>query len=106
MISRRRISRCVLLNFPLSFPILTRGLHFQVPSGGWPKDPKQKEIGLFAQGAVDQDIEGFIVFITSVLKWSKEEVQVYIAHLRREFRAGKFHAYYWQKVVWGRKPEA
>lgn len=78
----------------------------QVPSGGWSADPKLKEIGLFAQMAVHQDIEGFILFLTVALKWSEEQVQVYMAHLRREFRAGKFHAYYWQKVVWGRKPEA
>ncbi|KAM5356939.1 hypothetical protein ACJ41O_003585 [Fusarium nematophilum] len=36
--------------------------------------------------------------------WSKDDIQVYIAHLRREMRAGKSHAYYRQKVVWGRKP--
>lgn len=38
--------------------------------------------------------------------WSRDEIQVYIATLRRELRSGEHHAYYRQKVVWGRKPEA
>ena len=38
--------------------------------------------------------------------WTTEEIQVYIATLRREVRSGNYHPYYRQKVVWGRKPEA
>ena len=37
--------------------------------------------------------------------WSKDEIQVYAAHLRKEMKSGKFHAYYPQRVVVGRKPE-
>ena len=94
------------------------------PTGGWSSDPKLKEIGQYSLMAVLSDIEGFILFMTTVQGnarptptstmydstntgqgWSREQVQVYIAHLRRELRAGKYHVYYWQKVVWGRKPE-
>jgi len=77
----------------------------QVPSGGWPADPKLKEIGIYAQHAIDSDVEGFILFMTNVLGWSREEVTVYIAKLRRELRSLKHHVCYWQKVVWGKKPE-
>ncbi|KEZ44971.1 hypothetical protein SAPIO_CDS2352 [Scedosporium apiospermum] len=77
----------------------------KVPAGGWPRDSKQKEIGTFAAYAVDRDIEGFIFFVSNVQGWSKEEVRVYAAHLRRELRSLKHHIWYWQKVVWGRKPE-
>lgn len=38
--------------------------------------------------------------------WSKDEIQVYAAHLRKEMRSGKYHAYYPQRVVLGRKPES
>ncbi|EPE05846.1 methyltransferase domain-containing protein [Ophiostoma piceae UAMH 11346] len=76
----------------------------KVPSGPWPADPRLKEIGLYAQHAVDSDIEGFILFFTNVQQWSREQVQVYIAHLRKELRSLKHHVYYYQKVVWGRKP--
>ena len=73
--------------------------------GPWPKDPLLKEIGTVTQIGFEADIEGYILFIASTLGWSKEEVQVYVAKLRREIRSLKYRPWYWQKVVWGRKPE-
>ncbi|SPO07360.1 related to methyltransferase [Cephalotrichum gorgonifer] len=66
----------------------------------------KKEIGTVAGWAVESDMEGFVMFVSSVQGWTKEEVQVYAAHLRRELRSKKQHVWYWQKIVWGRKPEA
>ncbi|KAJ3460167.1 hypothetical protein MRS44_011034 [Fusarium solani] len=75
------------------------------PIGSWPKDEKLREIGQYAQLSMEQDFEGLILFMTNVLGgWSREEIQVYITHLRREIRSGKKHGWYWQKVVWARKP--
>lgn len=55
---------------------------------------------------MEADFEGLIVFMTNVLgDWTKEDIQVYISHLRREIRSGKKHGWYWQKIVWARKPE-
>ena len=63
-------------------------------------------MGRYVQYALEQDIEGRVLFMASVMVgWSKEELQVYAAQLRREMRSGKKHAYYRQKAVWGRKPE-
>lgn len=73
--------------------------------GNWPKDPVQKEIGNVTMAALEGDIEGYILFIASTLGWKREEIQIYIAHVRRELLSGKFYPYYMQKVVWGRKPE-
>ena len=53
--------------------------------------------------AVMSDTEGFVLFMANVLGWSQEEIQVYIAHLRREFNSGKHHPYFRVKCVWGRK---
>ena len=86
--------------------MLTDICFLKIPSGGWPSDPKQKEIGTVAGWAVESDMEGFVMFVSSVQGWTKEEVQVYAAHLRRELRSKKQHVWYWQKIVWGRKPEA
>lgn len=58
-----------------------------------------------AQLVLESDTEGYILFLASILGWSREEVQVYIAHLRREIRSNKYYPYSRQKVVWGRKPE-
>lgn len=78
---------------------------FKLPVGGWPKDPKMKELGQYAHLVLEADTEGYVLFIANTIGWTREEIQVYIAHLRREVRSGKVHAYYRQKVVWGRKPE-
>ncbi|KAM0549227.1 hypothetical protein ACHAPJ_009537 [Fusarium lateritium] len=77
---------------------------FKCPVGGWPKDPVLKEMGRYTQFGLETDTEGFVLFMAHTLGWTKDEIQVYIAHLRREMRAGRSHAYYRQKVVWGRKP--
>ncbi|KAL7802244.1 S-adenosyl-L-methionine-dependent methyltransferase [Trichoderma aethiopicum] len=78
--------------------------NFKMPIGGWPKDPKLKELGQFAQMVLERDIEGYIVFMANTLGWTREEILVYIGMLRREVRSKNFHAYYNQKVVWARKP--
>ncbi|KAF5013962.1 hypothetical protein FDECE_50 [Fusarium decemcellulare] len=78
----------------------------KAPIGGWAKDARLKEIGQFAQAALEQDYEGYVLFMANmVLGWSKEEVSLYCAQLRREIRSGKFHPFYRQRVVYGRKPE-
>ncbi|KAF4500228.1 hypothetical protein FAGAP_3561 [Fusarium agapanthi] len=79
---------------------------FKVPIGGWPKDSKMKEIGKYAQATLEQDIEGYVLFMANTVEgWTKEEVEVYISMLRRELRQGTMHPYYWQKVVWAQKPK-
>ncbi|KAF4974220.1 hypothetical protein FZEAL_8858 [Fusarium zealandicum] len=79
---------------------------FKIPIGDWPKDPKQNEIARFQQLAVEQDTEGSMMYVAHLSGWSKEEVTVYIAHLRREFRSKDIHGYYRQRALWARKPEA
>ena len=74
--------------------------------GSWPKDPKEKEIGIYEQLVIEKDAEGYIAFLANTIGWTREELTVYIAHMRREVRSGRHHGFYWQKVVWGRKPES
>ncbi|KAK7430702.1 hypothetical protein QQZ08_002746 [Neonectria magnoliae] len=79
---------------------------FKAPIGSWAKEPRLREIGQFSQAALEQDYEGYVLFMANmVLGWSKEEVSLYCAQLRREIRSGKFHPFYRQRVVYGRKPE-
>lgn len=51
------------------------------------------------------DLEGYIMFISATLGWSREAITVYVAHLRQEMRSGQYHPLFMQKAVWGRKPE-
>lgn len=77
----------------------------QRPLGTWPKDPVYKEIGTMSQLVLESDAEGYILFLANTLGWSRDEVQVYIAHLRGEVRSNRYCPYYRQKIIWGRKPE-
>jgi SAM-dependent methyltransferase len=77
----------------------------KLPIGGWAKDPKMRHIGLLAQAAMEQDLEGFLLYMANmVLDWSIDEVRVYCSQLRREMRSSKYHPYVRLRVVYGRKP--
>ncbi|KAI1088651.1 S-adenosyl-L-methionine-dependent methyltransferase [Rostrohypoxylon terebratum] len=79
--------------------------NMKTPLGPWPADENQKQVGLYNRLAIEQDVEGFLMYMwTMVMGWSKEEIQVYAAHLRRELRSPNIHAYYPQRVVIGQKP--
>ncbi len=41
---------------------------------------------------------------STVMGWSKDEIHVYIAHLRRQLRDRSVHAYFRMRVVYGQKP--
>src|SRR4051812_33561079 len=51
---------------------------FQVPIGSWPKDARPKELGVFTQAALEQDVEGYILFTTNALGWTREQIMVYM----------------------------
>jgi len=78
----------------------------KTPLGGWAKDPQLKELGQFTQLSLMRDPEGYILFLANALGWEREEITLYLAHLRRELKNPRVHPYYRQKVVWARKPEA
>ena len=64
-----------------------------------------KEIGAYTQLTLEQDAEGYVLFLANTLGWTREEITVYLAMFRREVKSGLYQAYYKQKAVWGRKPE-
>ncbi|KAL6412121.1 putative sam dependent protein [Ilyonectria robusta] len=50
---------------------------WKVPIGGWPRDPKLKQIGLYNGMFIDQSLDGFAVFpIGEILGWTFDEVTV------------------------------
>ncbi|KAF4981730.1 hypothetical protein FZEAL_2532 [Fusarium zealandicum] len=78
--------------------------NFKTPLGRWPKEERLKELGEYGSLVMLSDTEGSVLFMASTLGWSEAEIHVYIAHLRREIQSGRYHPFYRQKVVWGRKP--
>lgn len=78
---------------------------YKMPLAPWPKDPKDKEIGMYSQLAIESDIEGYVLFMWSqVMGWTAPEIQVFIAHLRKQLR-GKHHGYTYLRRAWAQKPE-
>lgn len=80
-------------------------MEFKMPIGGWPEDPSLKEQGTFTQAALEQDVEGYILFMTNTLGWTRRQIMIFIKNLKKEMRSKKYHGYYWQRVVVGRKPD-
>lgn len=42
---------------------------------------------------------------STYMGWQPKEIQVYLAHLRRQLRDPAVHPFYRDRVVYGRKPE-
>ena len=67
---------------------------WKVPIGGWAADKKFKEIGLYNRLHWEQGIEGWSIYLlTTVLEWSMDEVQVYLAKMRAALKDRRIHAY-------------
>lgn len=78
---------------------------WKLPIGGWPADKRFKELGQYNRINWEQGIEGWSIFLlTTVLKWTPEEVQVYLALMRQALRDRRIHAYQEVSLVYGQKP--
>ncbi|KAG5751489.1 hypothetical protein H9Q70_005855 [Fusarium xylarioides] len=79
---------------------------YKIAIGGWPKDKKMREIGQYVLTALEQDFEGYVLYMASqLLGWSMQEVKVYCAQLRRELRSTANHPFFRYRAVYGRKPQ-
>ncbi|KZM20216.1 uncharacterized protein EKO05_0001102 [Ascochyta rabiei] len=78
---------------------------WKLPVGGWAADRRFKEIGQYNKIHWDQGIEGWSLYLlTTVLKWSIEEVQIYLAKMRTALKDRKIHAYQEVSLVYAQKP--
>ncbi|KAF2429240.1 hypothetical protein EJ08DRAFT_671167 [Tothia fuscella] len=78
---------------------------FKWPMGTWPKNPKLKQIGAYNRIAFEDGVEGWTMHLfTNYLGWQREEVQVFIAGLRRENRDPKIHGYQNISICYGQRP--
>ncbi len=67
----------------------------KLPLGGWPADPRWKDIGQCNLVATEQGIEGFALYVlTKVHGWTLEETQTYLTFVRKELKSRTNHAYY------------
>ncbi|KAK4541438.1 hypothetical protein LTR36_008039 [Oleoguttula mirabilis] len=67
---------------------------FKVPIGGWPKDRKMKEAGVFEMETLREGLPAIgMGFFTRVLQWKPDEVQVFFAKVRQELDDKGIHAW-------------
>ena len=80
---------------------------YKVPVGEWTKNPILKEAGRFNEAHIRAGMEGYAMYLLTKYgdpqPWSAEEVQVFLAGVRKELEQG-YHCYLIFKRVWGQKP--
>ncbi|KAK4213071.1 malonyl-O-methyltransferase [Rhypophila decipiens] len=79
---------------------------FKLPIGGWPKDPRLKEVGTLMGVNFTEGVEAFTAALfKDVLGWSQEEVTILNAGVRNSIKKGSAHAIFDFLVVTAQKPE-
>lgn len=78
----------------------------KIPIGPWPKDKRLKRIGQWWLANWLSGLQGFSLklFSTDGLKWSREEIEVMLAEVRKSFSMKEVHSYHRYYVVYGRRP--
>lgn len=67
---------------------------YKWPINPWPKQAKEKKLGLWEQRNFLDGLAGFTLAThTRILEWSMEEIQVLMAGVRREISDKSIHAY-------------
>lgn len=78
---------------------------WKVPIGTWPRDPTMKTIGLYNRSIIIDGLQGVgMAPLTRALKWTPEEVEVFLVDVRRSLMKSPAHAYYTYHCVYGQKP--
>ncbi|KAG7284720.1 hypothetical protein NEMBOFW57_009329 [Staphylotrichum longicolle] len=79
---------------------------YNTPMTGWSTDKKWREIGEYSHAAMEQDLEGMILYMfKEVMGWSTVEIHAYIGHLRRQLRDKSVHPVAKLRLIYAQKPE-
>ncbi|KAI4196934.1 MAG: hypothetical protein LQ346_003143 [Caloplaca aetnensis] len=80
---------------------------FVWPVGTWPKEKHLKEVGAWNYLQIMEGLEAFTyALFTRHLGYSKAEVEVICANIRKEMKDPKMHAMFYLHVAYGQKPES
>ena len=67
----------------------------KLPVGMWPKNKRLKNVGLFEMVNMDEGLEGLsMMLFTRVLKWTPEQVQLFLMDVRKDVKNMNIHSYY------------
>ncbi|KAJ5376219.1 hypothetical protein N7509_013105 [Penicillium cosmopolitanum] len=81
---------------------------YKVPLGPWAKNQLLKEAGRVNYLVWTSGLEGYAMWLLTKFgapePWTKEEVYVFLARVRKELSDPSIHAYQYVRRVWARKP--
>jgi hypothetical protein len=78
---------------------------FKVPLGIWPKNKTMKLIGLYMRSVMYDGLQGISMGpFTRGLKWTPEEVELFLVEVRKSLFDSKTHSYLLFHVYYGQKP--
>lgn len=78
---------------------------FKVPIGPWPRDPHLKTIGAYNRAVVWGALHAAAMrTFTRGLKWTPEEVELFIVQVRKSLMDPMIHSYMTYHVVFAQKP--
>ena len=80
---------------------------FKVPIGSWPRNQKMKTIGTYNRSMIYDGLQGISMGpFTRGLKWSPQEVEVFLVDVRKALLDRSQHSYLPFHVVIGQKPHS
>ncbi|EON69686.1 hypothetical protein W97_08946 [Coniosporium apollinis CBS 100218] len=80
---------------------------YKWPGNNWPQDKTEKTRGLWMMTNHLDGLQGFTVgLFTRVYGWSPEEVEVFLAAVRKDIKSKNMHAWWPVYIVYGQKPKA
>lgn len=78
---------------------------FKIPLGTWPKNRTMKMIGLYMRSVIYDGLQGIALGpFTRGLKWTPNEVELFLVDVRKSLMDGSTHSYIPFHVVYGQKP--
>lgn len=78
---------------------------FKIPLGAWPKNKTMKLIGLYLRSAMYDGLQAVSLGpLVRGLKWTTEEVEVFLISIRKALFDSSVHAYLPFHIVYGQKP--
>ncbi|KAK1564205.1 S-adenosyl-L-methionine-dependent methyltransferase [Colletotrichum navitas] len=107
--SRLLVEACSKLGRPIdktdTMPAKMAAAGIRFPISPWSKDKKLRNLGIRNREQLLQGLEAFSLgSFARVLDWSKEEVVVLCAGVRKDLQDLNIHAYWNRYVMYGRKP--
>lgn len=78
---------------------------FKIPLGTWPKNKTMKVIGLYMRSVIYDGLQGISMGpFTRALKWTPEEVELFLVDVRKSLMDASTHSYIPFHIVYGQKP--